>query len=302
MVTLKQIIAFLDKKQHKYTLLGKDDLTIEGPSSLNNLRPHSIAWVKEQSYYATGLLDELRDVLFIVKAEIEVEYDDGDLAFIKCDNPKEIFFSILENFFEVTKYPAFVAATSIVEGKIGNDVYIGHHCYVGPNVVIGDNVVIKNNVSLEGRVQIGHNTIIHSGVKIGTDGYGYYRDRYGKNIKVPHYGGVIIGNDVEVGANTCIDKGTLDDTFIGNNVKIDNLCHIGHNCIIGDNCSVVAMTMLGGSAAIEKNAYVAPGVMVRNQLKIGENSLLGMGAVVVKDVEPGKVVAGVPAKVIRDNL
>jgi len=119
---------------------------------------------------------------------------------------------------------------------------------------------------------------------------------------VPHYGGVVIGQNVEIGANTCIDRGTLDDTIIGNNVKIDNLCHIGHNCIIKDNSSIVALSMLGGSAIIEENSYIAPGVMIKNQLKIGENSLIGIGAVVIKDVEKNKVVAGVPAKVIRENL
>lgn len=166
---------------------------------------------------------------------------------------------------------------------------------------IGDNVVIKNNVSIEGKVIIGNNTIIHSGVVIGTDGFGYYQNEEGKNIKVPHYGGVVIGEYVEIGANTCIDRGTLDDTVIGNYVKIDNLCHIGHNCVIEDNSSIVALSMLGGSAEISKNSYIAPGVMIKNQLKIGENSLIGMGAVVTKDVEKNKVVAGVPAKVIREN-
>lgn len=196
-----------------------------------------------------------------------------------------------------------MSPNSVVEtNSIGKNVYIGHNCYIGKDVVIGDNVVIKNNVSIEGKVIIGNNAIIHSGVVIGSDGYGYYQDKEGRNIKVPHFGGVIIGENVEIGANTCIDRGTLDNTVIGNNVKIDNLCHIAHNVVIKDNCSVIALSMLGGSVVLEKDSYIAPGAIIKNQLKIGEKSLVGLGAVVIKDVEKNKVVAGVPAKVIKENI
>ena len=119
--------------------------------------------------------------------------------------------------------------------------------------------------------------------------------------KVPHWW-CKIGKNVEIGANTCIDRGTIDDTIIGNNVKIDNLCHIAHNVRLEDNVLVIALSLLGGSCIIKKDAYIAPCAAVMNQITIGENSLIGMGAVVTKNVEPNKVVAGVPAKVLRNNV
>jgi UDP-3-O-[3-hydroxymyristoyl] glucosamine N-acyltransferase len=208
----------------------------------------------------------------------------------------------MSKFFKSEQYNSFISPNSVIETiDFGKNVYIGHNCYIDKNVSIGDNVVIKNNVTIEGKVKIGNNTTIFSGVVIGSDGFGYYQDNNGINTKVSHYGGVIIGDNVEIGANTCIDRGTLDDTIIENNVKIDNLCHIAHNVIIRENSLVIALSMLGGSSVLERNSYVAPGVMVMNQLTVGENSLVGMGAVVIKNVEKNKIVAGVPAKVIKEK-
>lgn len=282
-----KILDYLDKSGIKYIFNGNENVVITAYSSFVNLNSNNISWVKNQSNYNEEVLFGLKDFLLITHPDVEIKKENNvNAAFIVCENPKEAFFSILNEFFPQKKYDNFVSTSSMVEGEIiGQNVYIGHNCYIGKDVVISNNVVIKNNVSIEGKVRIGENTIIHSGVIIGTDGYGYFQNNDGKNLKVPHYGGVIIGNDVEIGANTCIDRGTLDDTIIGNNVKIDNLCHIAHNCIIGDNSSIIALSMLGGSSILKENSYIAPGVMIKNQVHIGENSLVGMGAVVIKDVE-----------------
>lgn len=302
-IELKRIFDYLEKANLKYKYYGKTNILINRYSSLNNIKNNSITWVKNQSYYKEELLVGLEDVLLVVNSDVDVKATHNkDLGFIICDSPKEVFFSILNEFFKQQEYKFFISPNSVVETKsIGKNVYIGHNSYIGKDVKISDNVVIKNNVSIEGKVEIGKNTILHSGVVIGTDGFGYFQNNEGVNMKVPHYGGVIIGDNVEVGANTCIDKGTLDDTVIGNNVKIDNLCHIAHNVIIKDNCSVIALSMLGGSVVLEKNSYIAPGAIIKNQLVVGENSLVGMGAVVIKNIEKNKVVAGVPSKVIREN-
>ncbi len=303
-IELKQILDYLDQSYIKYKFIGKDNIRINGYSSFGNLKSNSISWVKDQLNYKDENLSELENILLIIKSDIAIkEKNKEDSAFVLCEDPKEAFFSILNEFFPQEKYGNYVSPSSIVEGNlVEQNIYIGHNSYIGKEVTIGNNVIIKNNVSIEGKVKIGENAIIHSGVVIGSDGFGYYQNIEGKNIKVPHYGGVIIGNDVEIGANTCIDRGTLDDTVIGNNVKIDNLCHIGHNCIIGDNSSIIALSMLGGSVILEKNSYIAPGAMIKNQIKIGQNSLVGMGSVVIKNVEQNKVVAGVPAKVLRENI
>lgn len=303
-INIKNILKYLENSKFKFNFIGNLNINISRYSSINSIKEGSISWVKNKDYYNEIAISQLKNILLVINSDIDIKSDFLiDKGFIICDNPKEIFFSILNNFFPPEQYRSYISSSSVILSEnIGTNVYIGHNCFIGKDVSIGNDVVIKNNVSIEGKVIIGNNTIIHSGVVIGSDGYGYYQNEEGKNIKVPHYGGVVIGQNVEIGANTCIDRGTLDDTIIGNNVKIDNLCHIGHNCIIKDNSSIVALSMLGGSAIIEENSYIAPGVMIKNQLKIGENSLIGIGAVVIKDVEKNKVVAGVPAKVIRENL
>ena len=135
---------------------------------------------------------------------------------------------------------------------------------------------------------------------IGSDGFGYFSDEENKLIKVNHRGGVVIGNDVEIGANTCIDRGTIGDTIIGSNTKIDNLVHIAHNVIIGNSVCVVAGSIICGSAILDDYSYVAPGGIIKNQIKVEKNAMIGLGAVVNKQVRQNKVVIGVPAKEIRD--
>ena len=299
-IELNLILDHLDDVGIDYKFLGNENLTIDKYASINNINSNCISWIKGQDNYKGGVLSCAKDVLLVTGNDVVIDNDLKENGLIICENPKEAFFSILKNFFAQDIYDSYISPNSVVEtNSIGKDVYIGHNCFIGKNVNIDDNVVIKNNVSIEGTVKIGKNTVIHSGVVIGSDGFGYYRNNDGENIKVPHYGGVTIGQDVEIGANTCIDRGTLDNTVIEDNVKIDNLCHIAHNCIIKDNSLIIALSMLGGSAVLEKNSYIAPGSMIMNQAHIGENSLVGMGAVVVKDVEDNSVVAGVPAKEIR---
>lgn len=302
-INISDILSFLKSVNLEYSYIGNRELEICEYSSLNNVKGNSITWIKNIENFSKDKFNNIANLLIVSNEILNIEIQNKNPSFIFCKNPKEVFFCILNEFFKREQYVDYISPNSIIETKtIGRNVYIGHNCYIGKEVIISDNVVIKNNVSIEGKVIIGEDTIIHSGVVIGTDGYGYFQNSEGKNMKVPHYGGVVIGKDVEIGANTCIDRGTLDDTIIGNSVKIDNLCHIAHNVVIKDNCSVIALSMLGGSAVLEKNSYIAPGVMVKNQLVVGENSLVGMGAVVIKDVEKNKVVAGVPAKVIREKI
>jgi UDP-3-O-[3-hydroxymyristoyl] glucosamine N-acyltransferase len=261
---------------------------------------HCLTWIKNiDTYDFSNLGADLELVLvtnFFDNKEHLEKYN-----IIKCNNPKETFFEILNHFFVASKKPEIVLDSIVETQNIGKNVSIGHHCYICKDVIIGDNVIIKNNVIIECPVDIGDNTIIWSGAVIGTDGYGYYKKHDGINYKVPHFGGVKIGKNVEIGANTCIDRGTLADTTIGNNVKIDNLCHIAHNVRIEDNVMIIAMSMLAGSSTIQENAYIAPGALIINQKTIGKDAFVGLGAVVIDNVPSGKAVFGVPARIFRDN-
>ena len=148
-------------------------------------------------------------------------------------------------------------------------------------------------------VEMGKNVRIGPNCTIGFDGFGFEQDEDGSYHRFPHIGRVIIGDDVEIEANTCIDRGALGDTIIGSGTKIDNLVHVAHNVEIGKNCLIVALTCLGGGVIIEDGSYVGIGASIRNQMKIGEKAFIGMGAVVVKDVEPGITVIGNPARPMK---
>jgi acetyltransferase-like isoleucine patch superfamily enzyme len=145
-------------------------------------------------------------------------------------------------------------------------------------------------------IKYGKNFIVGDNCSIGNDGFGYIKDEMGRWIKFPHFGDIIIGDDVEIGSNVCIDRGSLSNTIIGSGVKVDNFVHIAHNVEIGENTLIIAQSMIGGSTKIGKNCWISPSVSIKNGISIGDNVLIGMGAVVLKDVENNKVMVGNPAK------
>lgn len=300
-IKIEEVLGYLENQEFQYSFEGNRDTVLNSFSSINKIKNNCISWIKNIHLFDLSSLEHVQDVVIVCNF-----YNNAgkspELNFIFCENPKEVFFSILKYFFPVDKYENFISPKATVESDmIGKGVYIGHNSYIGKDVSIGNHVIIKNNVCLEGRVEIGNYSIVHSGVVIGKDGFGYYQDSAGINKKVPHYGGVIIGEHVEIGSNTCIDRGTLEDTEIKDNVKISSLCHISHNVIIGKNVLVTAGTIITGSSKVGESTYIAPGSIIRNQLKIGNNSFIGMGSVVVRDVEENVTVVGVPAKKIKDK-
>ena len=177
--------------------------------------------------------------------------------------------------------------TSIVDGDID-----GNNIFIGKNTIIEKNAVIKSNV------KIGNNCIIRSGAIIGGDGFGFERFR-NKIIRFSHWGGVEIKNFVEVGYNSCIDKGTLSDTTIDSYTKIDNQVHIGHNVKIGKRNLITAQVQLAGSVIIENNCFISPSASIANKVKISDNCFIGIGSVVTKDLKKNSRVFGNPAKNLK---
>lgn len=299
MTNVAEILCFMEEIKLSYEYHGDNNLLIKGFSSLMNLKPNTITWLKEPNPEKLHTIPMDSNVLIVTKPSNHHKTSKFNMIF--CDDPKAVYFSILKHFWARVEN-AGIAETAVIEStKIGQNVSIGNHCYIGPDVEIDDEVRIYHNVVILGKVTIGKRTIINSGTVIGSDGFGYFKNSDGSNVRVEHFGGVVIGNDVEIGANTCIDRGTLDNTIIGDNCKIDNLCHIGHNCILEEGVLLIALSQLGGSSHLKRQAHIAPSVTIMNQTSIGENSLVGLGSVVTKDVPDNKVVIGVPAKVIRDN-
>lgn len=150
-------------------------------------------------------------------------------------------------------------------------------------------------------IKVGRNCQFEEGVILGSVGHGYERNESGEFEQFICVGGVQIGDNVVLGANTTVDRGTIDDTIIGDGTKIDNLVHIAHNVKVGKHCDIRATAMLAGSCTIGDYVVIAPGAQINNGITIGDNAFIGMGAVVMKDIPAGEVWAGVPARKLRDN-
>ncbi|MEA4892168.1 MAG: UDP-3-O-(3-hydroxymyristoyl)glucosamine N-acyltransferase [Peptococcaceae bacterium] len=297
---IKDILDFLYKRQIKYSLWGDEEAEILGFCSLNQPKRECLTWIKHINTFDFTALEKVSG-LTVVCAFSERALS-NQINFIQVEGDlKKIFFSILEIFFPLKKYfSSGIGSNSVVlTSKIGGNVFIGNNCNIDENVTIEDNVMIYHNVSIEGKVSIGRDSIIDSGVVIGADGFGFYIQNDGNHKRVPHYGGVRIGEHVEIGANSCIDKGTIDDTIIGNHVKIDKLVHIAHNVIVEDNVMIIGGVAVGGSCRIKKGAYIAPKSVIMNQVTIGEGSFVGMCSNVIKDVPDKVKVFGNPARIIQ---
>lgn len=298
MPQVSEILAFLDNSGYACAYDGDPALAISGFCQLSNLKDGCITWAKHPDRVDPEAFAARRGMLLVTGEKPEGL---GHTGVIVCPSPKAAFFSTVRRFFCPARAAAISPHAVIETEHIGQNVSIGHFSYLGPEVVVGDDVVIGQHVSIECPAVIGKGSVIGSGVVIGTDGYGYYADAAEVQRRVPHLGGVQIGAYVDIGANTCVDRGTIGDTIIEDHAKIDNLCHIAHNAHIKRHAMVVALSMLAGSTTVGEKAYIAPGAMVLNQKTVGDGSMVGMGAVVFNDVPEGKLVIGVPARVFGDR-
>ena len=197
----------------------------------------------------------------------------------------------------------FVGAfTSICEGvKIGENVKIHPNCFIGKNVRIGDNTIIYPNSSIYHDCIIGKNNIIHSGVVIGSDGFGFAPNSENNYDKISQIGNVIIGNDVEIGANTTIDRATMGSTKIGNGVKLDNLIQIAHNVEVGEHTVIAAQAGIAGSSKIGKKCMIGGQTAVSGHITIADEvKIAGQSGIASNIKQVGKIVQGPMAFDIKD--
>lgn len=182
--------------------------------------------------------------------------------------------------------------------EIGRGTVIGANTVIGPGVTIGRNSTIAANCTID-CAHLGNEVVLHSGVRIGTEGFGWLDHGQG-NRKIPQLGRVIVQDRVEIGANSTIDRGALGDTVIGEGTKVDNLVQIGHNCRIGRNCLIAAMSGLSGSTIVEDGVLLGGGVGTSGHLRIGAGSVVYGRAAVTKDWPAGSKLAGAPAQDAKD--
>ena len=187
--------------------------------------------------------------------------------------------------------------------RIGVATSIGAGCVVGKRVVLGEGCVLHPNVTVYDNIDIGRGTIIHSGAVIGADGFGYVND-HGRWHKFPQIGRVEIGDFVEIGANSCIDRAALGVTSIGEGTKLDNMVHVGHNCRIGRHVVVAAQTGFSGSVVVEDHAVIGGQVGIGDLARIESGAILGSGSGVLtaKIVHSGQTMWGTPARPLKQHL
>ena len=302
-MTIAEILTYLDQKGIHYSYSGDPKTTFSDYCPLNNIKPNSITWVRHSEDANIEKMNRIEGLVLFT--ELGVEFHNANFPIIQVDNVHRSYFRVISHFFQAKdpeQHEPMIASTAVIEtDRIGKNVYIGHHTYIGPEVTIGDNVIILHNVTMEGKVIIGNYTTIESGTTIGACGFGHYWNEEKNPVAVPHLGGVVIGQHVKIGANNAISRGCLSDTIIEDYVKTDNLCHIAHNDHIKHGAMLTANSVISGSTVIGRNAWLAPGSLLNNAIEVGDNAFLGIGAVATKNVPAGKIVVGMPAKVLRDR-
>lgn len=236
--------------------------------------------------------------------------------YIEVENPAEAFLKVIYAFFNpkfelkgIAK-SAVIDSTAIIGNNValGENVVIGKNCKIGDNtkiyhntviydnVQIGSNCLIFSNVSIRENCVIGSNVILHSGVVIGADGFGFAKNADGTYLKIPQIGNVIIEDDVEIGANSAIDRAALGSTIIKKGVKIDNLVQVGHNCYIGENTVISGQVGIAGSSKIGKNCMLAGQVGIAGHLEIADNTVIGAQSGIAKSILKSGMYLGSPAK------
>jgi len=187
--------------------------------------------------------------------------------------------------------------------RLGRGVRIGAGCVLEDGVTVGDDTELAAGVVCYRGTEIGSRVILHSGVRLGTDGFGYVPGSDGAaHQKIPHVGRCVIGDDVEIGANSCVDRGSVDDTVVGPGTKIDNLVHVAHNVRIGARCLIMAQVGIAGSTRIEDDVILAGQVGVAPHLTIGRGARALAQGGVMRDMPPGETVWGTPALPHREAL
>ncbi|MCP4582698.1 MAG: UDP-3-O-(3-hydroxymyristoyl)glucosamine N-acyltransferase [candidate division Zixibacteria bacterium] len=290
-------------------LVGKD-LTIRGLSTIDDPRPETLAFLSSRKYRKK--LADCSCPAVIVPPKIE---SDKHSLLVMAD--PHLGFGLAMRLFHSDHHrpQPNIEDSAIVakSAKIGKDVYIGHHAvisnsaiigdycvihpgvYIGESSIIGENCYIYPNAVIMHEVTVGRRVAIYSGAVIGSDGFGYAKNK-NEFVKIPQTGTVVIEDDVEIGAGTTIDRATLGETRIGTGAILDNLIQIGHNCKIGAGSIICAQVGLAGTTTIGKNVILAGQVGVAGHLTIGDGSLVEAQSGVPSDLPPKSVVFGYPAK------
>jgi UDP-3-O-[3-hydroxymyristoyl] glucosamine N-acyltransferase len=296
-------------------VVGNENLEVKGVAPIEEARSGDLVFVLEKRFLAPALKSKASALLASPKIMIK-----GKPALL-ADNPRLAMAQILSLFASEKTVPKGIHKTAIIPKSckisksasvgafvvLGENVSVGDrsiiysHAFIGRDSRVGQDCVVHSHVSVYDRVSVGNRVILHSGSRLGVDGYGYVIQA-GTHKKIPQIGRVIIEDDVEIYANVCVSCGTLGATVIGAGTKIDNLSHIAHNCKIGKNCAIVSLVGFAGSVTLKDNVSVAGQAGFNGHITVGENALVLAKAGVTKDVPPNSIVSGFPAQDHRKEI
>ncbi len=286
-------------------IAGNSEVEITGVTGIENAKEGDITF-----------LHDIHDIPAVAASALIVKEEIKGLAasLLVTGNPQFAFARALEVFYSRPYSPSGISDRAVFGSNvkigddvsvypnvyIGNDVELGSRVTVSPGVFLGEGVTVGDdsfiypNVTIREKVKIGRKVIVHSGAVIGSDGFGYVPEK-GSNYKIPQVGGVIVEDEVEIGANVCIDRATIGNTIIGCGTKIDNLVQVAHNVKIGRNCIIVAQVGISGSVEIGDGAIIAGQVGVKDHVKIGAGAIVAAQAGVTGDIPAGQIYSGTPA-------
>ncbi|NQU09762.1 UDP-3-O-(3-hydroxymyristoyl)glucosamine N-acyltransferase [bacterium] len=290
---------------------GDPEAIVTGVAGIREARPGELSFVAHPKYYSA--LAATRAAVVLVGADCPAA---PGHTVVRVDNPLAAFTKIVEQFvppppqFAPGVHPAAVVAGSAQLGRdvsiqpgavieseavVGDRTVIGAGAYVGHTCQVGADCLLYPRVTLRDRTVLGDRVILHPGVVLGADGFGF-EDVRGERKKIAQVVTVEIGDDVEIGANSCVDRGRFGVTSVGKGTKIDNLVQVGHNCQIGEHCIICASVGIAGSVLVGNHVTIAGQVGIAGHLAIGDQAILGAQAGVTKDVPARTLMLGAPAE------
>ena len=297
------ITTILSSLNIPYEIEGNNEKRIKNIASITSAKSNDLSFCSYEDEKAVDLILQSKAGVILCKKKLRgVVHPRQGAQFIFLDKPRYVFVNLANKIFAKQKRIIGISPSAIISKTaiIGDRCYIGEYTVIGDNCKIGNDAIIYDKVTLVKDCTVGDRCIIHSGVILGDDGFAFERDE--KDLhRFPHFGRVLIGDDVEICANSHIAKGSLSDTIIDNGTKIDSLVHISHNVFVGKNCEITAGAVIGGSAKIGNSTWIGLNATLKDQIKIGNNVIVASGASVIHDVPSNDIVAGVPAKSIKNK-
>jgi UDP-3-O-[3-hydroxymyristoyl] glucosamine N-acyltransferase len=299
-------------------LIGDPSVVVSGVAPLDRASPGDLSFLGAAKYAPLFASSHAGVVLILP----ELAAAPGQTpARIVVERPQEALLALLPRFHKVSPAPPGVHPTAVIgdavrlgagvsigpyavigdRSEIGDGGVIGPHCVIGAGVTIGEQCQLVASVTVYSGSKIGDRVTLHAGVRIGSDGFGYVQ-RDGQHLKIPHVGRCIIEDDVEIGANTTIDRGSIDDTVIGAGTKIDNLVQIGHNVRVGRCCLIMAQAGIAGSVRVEDGCMILGQVGISGHHTIGKGARLAAQAGVFGDIPAGETWSGYPARPHKEAL